>query len=133
VAAVCLARQQGRLIQRRAAIGFLFDCNNLDFVALHLRDLADLLSDQMMGKRRHIGDRSDARIRLVFADDPERLATAIVAQNGDPRAERDRCRARGLRLQNRTGDAFREIARIPRGQFQSATARGGVLYRLRPF
>jgi hypothetical protein len=47
-------------------------------VAVHLHGLTDLLSDEMMGKRRHIGDRSAARIRLVFADDPERLATAVV-------------------------------------------------------
>ena len=58
--------------------------NNLDFVAVHLHGLTDLLSDEMMGKRRHIGDRSGARIRLVFADDPERLATTIVAQNRRP-------------------------------------------------
>ena len=40
---------------------------------------------------------------------------------------------RGLRLRNRARDAFREIACIPRGQFQSAAALVGVLYRLRRF
>jgi hypothetical protein len=56
VAAACLVRQQGRVIQRLAAIGFLFDCNNLDFVTVHLHGLTDLLSNELMGKRRHIGD-----------------------------------------------------------------------------
>src|ERR1700722_10513543 len=87
----------------------------------------------MMGKRRHIGDRSAARIRLVFADDPERLATTVVAQNRDSRAERDRYRARRLGLQNRAREAVRERARIPRGQFQSPAALVGVLDRLRRF
>ena len=36
-------------------------------------------------------------------------------------------------VQNSAREAFREIARIPRGQFQSATARVGVLDRLRRF
>jgi hypothetical protein len=60
-------------------------------VAVHVHGLTDLLSDEMMSKRRHIGDRSAARIRLVFSDDPERLASTIVAQNLDPGAERN-CR-----------------------------------------
>ena len=86
-----------------------------------------------MGKRGHISDRSTTGIGLVLADDPERLAAIIVAQNRNLGAERDRHRARGLRLQNCARDAFREIARIPCGQFQSATALVGVLYRLRGF
>jgi hypothetical protein len=100
--AVARASSKGidRLIQHPAAIRFLFDCDNLDFAAVHLQGLTGLLSNELMGKRGHIGDGFGARIRLVLADDPERLATTVVAQKRDPGAERDRRRARGLRLRD---------------------------------
>ena len=94
---------RGRVIQRLAAIGFLFDRNNLDFATVHLHGLADLLSDEMMGKRRHIGDRSATRIRLVFAYDPECLASTIVAQDRDPGAERNCRSGQGLSVTGRLG------------------------------
>jgi hypothetical protein len=126
-------RSISRLISVPGGNHFLFDSDNLDFAVVRLHRITDPLSNELMGKRGHIGNRSAARFRLVFTDDPERLAATIVAENRDPGAERDRCRARGLRLQNGARDAFREIACIPRGQFQSATALIGVLYHLRRF
>jgi hypothetical protein len=86
-----------------------------------------------MGKRGHIGDRSAAGIRLVLANDPERLAPTVVAQDRDRGAEHNDDRVCRLRLRNRARNAFREIARIPRGELQSATALVGVLYRLSGF
>jgi hypothetical protein len=63
-----------------AATASLFDCDNLDFAAVHLHGLADPLVNEQMGKRGHIGDRSAAGIRLVLANNPERLAAAVVTQ-----------------------------------------------------
>jgi hypothetical protein len=86
-----------------------------------------------MGKWGHIGDRSAARIRLILANNPEGLAATVVAQDRNPGAEGDNGRVCWLRLRNRARDALREVARIARGQFQSAAALVGVLYRLRGF
>jgi hypothetical protein len=36
----------------------LFDCNNLYLPTIHLHGLTDPLSNETMGKRGHIGDRS---------------------------------------------------------------------------
>ena len=102
-------------------------------MAIHLHGLTDPLSNEPMGKRGHIGDRSVAGIRLVLADDPERLAAAVVAQDRDLGAERDHNSVSRFRLRNCARDAFREISRIPCSQFQSAPALAGVLYRLRSF
>jgi hypothetical protein len=70
-----------------AGAASLLDCDNLDFVTMHLYGLTDPLSDKQAGKRGHIGDRSAAGIRLVLANDPERLAAIIVAQDRDLGAE----------------------------------------------
>ena len=45
-------------------------------------------------------------------------------------AEHDYRSVRRFRLRNRARDAFREVAYIPRGQFQSAPAVVGVRNRL---
>jgi hypothetical protein len=92
-----------------------------------------LLTARAEDQRRRCFQPIASKPPFVLADDPERLAATFVAQDRDLGAERDRRRARGFRLQNRARDAFREIARIPRCQFQSATALVGVLYRLRGF
>jgi hypothetical protein len=59
-----------------------------DFAALHLHGLTSPLSNEPMGKRGHIGDRSATGIRLVLSDDPERLAATVaehgIANFGDP-------------------------------------------------
>jgi hypothetical protein len=44
--------------------------------------------------------------------------------------EHDYRSVRRFRLRNRARDAFREVAYIPRGQFESAPAVVGVRYRL---
>ena len=105
-----------------AAVASLGDCDNLDFAAIQLYGLTDLLSDEPARKRGDIGDRSGFGIRLVLADDPECLATTIVAQDRDLGAECDRAGVSRFRLRNRARDAFREIARIPRRQIERATA-----------
>jgi hypothetical protein len=60
------------------ATATLLDGDNLDFAAFHLHGLTDPLSDKPLSKWGHIGDRSAAGIRLVLANDPERLAAIIV-------------------------------------------------------
>jgi hypothetical protein len=58
-----------------------------------------------MGKLGDIGDRSAAGIRLVLANDPERLASTVVAQDCDLGTERDQNRVGRFRLRNRARDA----------------------------
>jgi hypothetical protein len=99
-------------------------------VTIHLYGLTDPLSNEPMGKRGHIGDGSAAGIRFVLANDPERLAAIIVAHDRDLGAEYNHGRVGRLRLRKRARNAFREVARIPRGQFQGAPTFLGVLYRL---
>jgi|HubBroStandDraft_3_1064219.scaffolds.fasta_scaffold206442_1 hypothetical protein len=78
----------------------------------------------MSGRARgeHEGHRSAARISLVLADNPKRLAAAAVTQDRDPGAERDDCRIGRLRLHDCARNAFSKIARISRSRFQGATA-----------
>jgi hypothetical protein len=52
--------------------------------------------------------------------------TRLVAQDRDRGAEHNDDRVCRLRLRNRARNAFREIARIPRGELQSVTALVGV-------
>jgi hypothetical protein len=118
------------IFSRPATTASLFDCDNFNFATIQLHGLTDPLSDNPLGKWGHIGDRSAAGIRLVLAYDPERLAAIIVAQDRDLGAERDYDRVTRFRLRNRARDAFREVAYIPRGQFQSAPAVVGVRNRL---
>ena len=61
----------------------LLDGDNFNFAPTQLHGLTDPLSDKQAGKWGHIGDRSAAGIRLVLANDPERLAAIIVAQECD--------------------------------------------------
>jgi hypothetical protein len=111
----------------------LLDRDNLDFVAVHLDGLTDPLSNEPTRKWGHIGDRSAAGIRLVLADDAERLAPTIVALDRDAGAKRDHACVNWVRLENCARHAFREIPRVSCRQFQSATALVGVGYRLRGF
>ena len=108
----------------------LLDGDNFNFVTIKLHGLTDPLSDKQAGKWGHIGDRSAAGIRLIFAYDPERLAAIIVPQDCDLGAERNYDRVARFRLRNRARDALREIAYIRRGQFESAPTIVGVRYRL---
>ena len=105
--------------RRPTATVTLLDGDNFNFATIQLHGLTDPLSDKQAGKRGHIGDRSAAGIRLVFAHDPERLAAIIVAQDRDLGAERDYDSVSRFRLRNRARDAFREVAYIPRGQFRA--------------
>jgi hypothetical protein len=111
----------------------LLDGDNFNFATIQLPNLTDALSDKQAGKWGHIRDRSAAWIRLVFAYNPERLAAIIVAQDCDLGTERDYDRVTRFRLRNRARDALREVADIPRGQFESAPAVGGARYYLRGF
>jgi hypothetical protein len=104
------------------AVASLFDGDNLDFPTIHLYGLTDPLSDEPVSKRGNIGDRPAPGIRLVLADDPECLATTVVAQDRDLGAERDHAGVSRVKLRDRARDAFREIARIPRSQLQSTPA-----------
>ena len=52
----------------------LLDGDNFNFATIQLHGLTDPLSDKQAGKWGHIGDRSAAGIRLVLANDPERLS-----------------------------------------------------------
>jgi hypothetical protein len=113
-----------------AGITSLFDRDNLDLATLQLHGLTDSLSDEQAGKRGHIGDRSAAGIRLILAYDPERLAAIIVAQDRDMAAERDHDSVTRFRLWHCARDPLREVAHIPRSQFQSAPTIVGVRYRL---
>ena len=84
------------------ATATLLDGDNFNFATIQLHGLTDPLSDNPLGKWGHIGDRSAAGIRLVLANDPERLAAIIVTQNRDLGAERDHDRVSGFRLWNCT-------------------------------
>ena len=116
-----------------AGVASLLDCDNLDFVTIHLYGLTDPLSNEPMGKWGHIGDGSAAGIRFVLAYDPERLAAIIVAQDRDMAAERDHDSVNGFRLWHCARDPLREVAHIPRSQFQGATTLVGVLLHLPGF
>jgi hypothetical protein len=97
----------------------LLDGDNFNFAPIQLHGLTDPLSDKQAGKWGHIGDRSAAGIRLVLANDPERLAAIIVAQDRDMAAERDHDSVNGFRLWHCARDPLREVAHIPRSQFQA--------------
>jgi transitional endoplasmic reticulum ATPase len=105
VAAVCLARQQGRVIQRLAAIGFLFDCNNLDFVAVHhqvARSPARALSFCLSGPpgagksayARHLAERLDldvlekrfSDLSSMWLGESEKTIAAAFEEASDLRA-----------------------------------------------
>ena len=56
------------------------------------RLFADSLAQQGLGQGREVGDRAGGRIRLILADDAERLAPAILTLEGDGAAKDDRLR-----------------------------------------
>jgi hypothetical protein len=121
------------IFSRPAETASLFDGDNFDFATIQLYGLTNPISDKQAGKRGHIRYRSAAGIRLVFAYDPERLAAVIVAEDRDMAAERDHDSVTRFRLWHCARDPLREIAHIPRSQFQGATTLVSVLYHLPGF
>jgi hypothetical protein len=99
-------------------------------VTIHLYGLTDQLSSEPRGKWGDIGDGPAAGDPLRPRQRSERLAAIIVAQDRDLGAEYNHGRVSRLRLRNRARSAFREIAYIPRSQFQGAPTLLGILYRL---
>jgi hypothetical protein len=89
-------------------------------VSAHVDDIADGLADQGAREGRDVGQRSLARLGLVFADNAKGLTAPVVARNRDTIAECDEI-GRG-RCGPNLGAAqpFGEIARFAKRQFDSA-------------
>ena len=107
---------------------YLRNRENLYLVTVHVDAIANAFANHATRERRNIRDRADAWIGLVLADNSVSLTAVVVANDRDAMAERDDLEARRLRPQYRCRKTFGEIACIPRGEFERATALVRVLY-----